>query len=269
MSPHYRAHPPSFLRDQCGVRASTHGWNGLDDEPACGIAAVTRACILALCVFVVACEERGAQPATPSSPSATLGTAATGDAAPQRTAHALRDGDLVFHESTSRQSEMVRALTRSRWTHMGVVFLDPSGPVVLEAVSPVKYTPLRSWIARGRDKRYVVKRLRDVDARLPADTVRKMRGVAAAWLGRPYDLQFRWGDDALYCSELAYKLFERGASVRIGKLQRAREMNLTDERVQRAQSARFGAGQFDPNEIIVTPASMYDDPQLVTVPDAR
>jgi len=72
----------------------------------------------------------------------------------------LRDGDLIFQESTSRQSEMVRALTDSRWTHMGVVFNEPTGPVVFEAVSPVRKTPLPTWIAHGRDRHYVVKRLR-------------------------------------------------------------------------------------------------------------
>src|SRR6187455_195223 len=72
----------------------------------------------------------------------------------------LRDGDLVFQESTSGQSEMVRVLTGSRWTHMGVVFQEPAGPIVLEAVSPVRKTPLERWIDRGRRRHYVVKRLR-------------------------------------------------------------------------------------------------------------
>ena len=66
---------------------------------------------------------------------------------------ALRDGDIIFQESTSRQSEMVGVLTRSEWTHMGVIFVDTSGPTVLEAVSPVRYTKLADWIARGRGGR--------------------------------------------------------------------------------------------------------------------
>ena len=45
---------------------------------------------------------------------------------------------------------MVRALTGSRWTHVGVVVLQPTGAFVFEAASPVKHTPLRDWIDRGR-----------------------------------------------------------------------------------------------------------------------
>jgi hypothetical protein len=191
----------------------------------------------------------------------------TREQAPAESAGAspLQDGDLIFQESTSQQSEMVRALTDSRWTHMGVVFNEPSGPFVLEAVSPVRKTPLQKWIAHGRDGRYVVKRLRDADVRLSGVTVAKMRKLGATWLGRPYDLRFRWDDQTLYCSELAYKLFDRGAGVRLGKLERAADMNLDDERVQQARRKRFANTKFDPTETVVTPDSIFNDDQLVEV----
>ncbi len=177
----------------------------------------------------------------------------------------LQDGDLIFQESTSRQSEMVRALTNSRWTHMGVVFKEAAGPVVFEAVSPVRSTPLAEWIGRGRDRRYVVKRLRDANSRLSSGAISKMRALGATWLGRPYDVRFRWDDQTLYCSELAYKLFDRGAGVRLGKLERAADMNLDDKRVQQALQKRFAGAKFDPNEIVVTPDSIFNDDQLVVV----
>jgi hypothetical protein len=175
----------------------------------------------------------------------------------------LRDGDLIFQESTSSQGEMVRAPTESRWTHMGVVFNEAGGPIVLEAVSPVRKTPLAKWIARGRDGHFVVKRLRDADSRLSPDVAGKMRELAASWLGRPYDLRLRWDDRALYCSELAHKLFDRAAGVRLGKLERAGDMNLDDERVQRALKKRLASATFDPAEIVVTPDSIFNDEQLV------
>jgi hypothetical protein len=160
---------------------------------------------------------------------------------------------------------MVRALTGSRWTHMGVIFNEPAGSVVLEAVSPVRKTPFRDWVRRARDQIYVVKRLRDADARLPAEVVEKMRKLGATWLGRPYDIRFRWDDDALYCSELAYKLFDRAAQVRLGKLERAADMNLNDERVQKALRRRFAGAKFDPTETVVTPDSIFNDQQLLDV----
>jgi hypothetical protein len=178
---------------------------------------------------------------------------------------ALRDGDVVFQESRSQQSAMVRALTRSRWTHMGVVFVEPAGPVVFEAVTPVRRTPLNEWISRGEGRHYVVKRLRDADTRLGPERVAAMRTLGEQWAGRPYDLQFRWSDESLYCSELVHKLFERSVRVRLGKLERARDMNLADPLVQRALATRFAPGKFDPEEPVVTPGSIFEDEQLVGV----
>jgi hypothetical protein len=181
------------------------------------------------------------------------------------TLSALRDGDLIFHESTSRQSEMVRALTKSRWTHVGVVFKEQGETFVFEAVSPVKRTPLQSFAARGRDGHYVIKRLRDAENKLTPERIAKLRQVGSSWLGRPYDLRFRWDDQSLYCSELVYKLFERGAGIRLGELERAEDMNLDDERVQRALRKRFAGAKFDPDETVVTPDSIFNDEQLVEV----
>lgn len=177
----------------------------------------------------------------------------------------LREGDLIFHESRSAQSEMVRALTNSRWTHMGVLFEQRGKLFVFEAVSPVKYTPLAEWTKRGQDGKFVVKRLRDAERRLSPPVLAKMRALGRSWLGRPYDLRFRWDDQSLYCSELAYKLFDRAAGLRLGKLQTAAEMNLDDPRVQQALQKRFAGVKFDPKEVVVTPDAMFNDPELVEV----
>jgi len=200
-------------------------------------------------------EPRGAPAAQPSSSARRLDL------------DELRDGDLVFQQSKAAQSEMVGALTRSKWTHMGVVFVDPSGPVVLEAVSPVRWTRLREWTARGVERRYVVKRLRDAETTLSPAVIAEMRALGKRWQGRPYDLKFRWDDETLYCSELAYKLYERAARLELGRVERARDMNLEDPRVKRAQVTRFKPGEFDPDEPVVTPDSIFRDERLLTVRD--
>ncbi|HEX9603745.1 MAG TPA: peptidase, partial [Myxococcales bacterium] len=54
----------------------------------------------------------------------------------------VREGDLVFHRSRSAQSQAVALATGSAYTHMGVVLVSNGRLVVLEAVQPVKLTPL-------------------------------------------------------------------------------------------------------------------------------
>jgi permuted papain-like amidase YaeF/Yiix C92 family enzyme len=179
----------------------------------------------------------------------------------------IREGDLVFHRSRSAQSHAVALATGSAYTHMGVVLVFDGQPAVFEAVQPVKLTPLPVWIARGEKGRVVVKRLRDAERVLTPSVTQRMRRLASRWLGRPYDLQFRWDDERLYCSELVYKLYERTAGIRIGALQKAKELNLRNGEVQRLLARRFGGTNpsFDPEETVISPQAMFDDPRLVTV----
>ena len=71
-----------------------------------------------------------------------------------------QDGDIVFHESTSRQSPVIKLAQHSKWTHCGIVFHIGEKAYVYEAVEPVKYTPLKDWIARGKNGVYCAKRLK-------------------------------------------------------------------------------------------------------------
>ena len=54
----------------------------------------------------------------------------------------VRDGDLIFQTSLSRQSEAIQKATKSRYSHCGLIFRKGGGFVVYEAVQPVKTTPL-------------------------------------------------------------------------------------------------------------------------------
>lgn len=156
--------------------------------------------------------------------------------------------------------------TGSRLTHMGVVLMDGGQPWVLEAVEPVKLTRLDDWRRRGAAGRLWVKRLRDADAVLTPSTVARLRALGRSWLGRHYDLQFRWDDERLYCSELAHKLYAQAAGVRLGRVQRAGDMALGSPEVRRRLAERFGARAFDPDEPVVTPQAIFEDSRLVAVP---
>jgi hypothetical protein len=214
------------------------------------------------CLFLVAIACTAACDRNAKADRSTA-TPATASAKPKPAPY--RDGDLIFQRSMSPQSEMVGALTRSHWTHMGVIFVEKGGTVVFEAVSPVRRTRFADWVARGKGEHYVVKRLRDADQRLPADVVRELKALGERWTGRPYDSKFRWDDESLYCSEIVHKLFDRVARVQLGRIERARDMNLDDPHVKRALGQRFKPGEFDPNERVVTPESIFRDEQLVTV----
>lgn len=135
--------------------------------------------------------------------------------------YAPQVGDVVFQSLPHGPlSDLIEAVTASELSHCGIVALDRGRWVVVEAVGPVKETPLERWIHRGRGERVWAYRLSqstkaEIDAFIDA---------ARSTLGRPYDVRYRWDDERIYCSELVEKSYERvfgktlGERVRLGDL---------------------------------------------------
>lgn len=173
----------------------------------------------------------------------------------------LADGDLIFQESRSRQSEAVQAATGSRYSHMALIFgTHTTKPYVIEAVSPVRRTPLHTFIARGNEHHFVVMRLRD-GSRLAGAGSRLLLKSAQAFLGRNYDGTFDWSDERIYCSELVWKAYERALGVRIGEPQTFADLDLTGNKARALVRQRLGRMP-DPHALIITPVRMLQAANL-------
>jgi hypothetical protein len=176
----------------------------------------------------------------------------------------LRDGDLIFQTSRSAQSVAVQRATGSRYSHMGIVFIRNGKPFVYEAVDTVQYTPLEDWVARGVGQHFVAKRLRDASSMLNDAGLERLRQAARPFEGKAYDLTFEWSDDRIYCSELAWKIYQRALGVELGKLQKIKEFNLKDPSVRQKMKERYGE-HVPLEEPAISPVSVFDSPRLVTV----
>ena len=176
----------------------------------------------------------------------------------------FQDGDIIFHTSTSSQSQALRLATGSPYTHMGIVFVESDGPVVFEAVGPVKRTPLAEWVARGEGGRFVVKRLSDAQAQLTVDAISRLKEVGDRYVGFPYDSRFEWSDERIYCSELVWKMYKQALGVEIGQLETFRDFNLSDPVVVGKLEERFGV-RIPLDEKVISPASMFGSDRLITV----
>lgn len=176
----------------------------------------------------------------------------------------LQDGDIIFQTSSSAQSEAIQIVTKSRYSHMGMVYQYKGNFHVFEATQPVQSTPLKEWIDRGEKGHFVVKRLRDADTILTPEIKYKMFQIAMGFLGRNYDLTFSWDDQRLYCSEAIWKLYKRGAGVEIGKLQRLGDFDLSHPIVAQKIKERYGT-HVPLDEIVISPQAIYESELLKTV----
>lgn len=172
-----------------------------------------------------------------------------------------RTGDVVFHTSTSAQSQAVQQATRSRWSHVGMVVAEGTGWAVVEAVQPVRVVPLRDWLDRGVDGRYAVYRLKQADAVLTADAQTELATAARAFVGRDYDPFFGWSDDRIYCSELVWKAFERALDVELGTPHPVTDFDLEAPAVVGILAKRFPDG-LPEGEVAVSPQDLADSALL-------
>jgi len=176
----------------------------------------------------------------------------------------LRDGDIIFHTSRSAQSIAIQKATHSKYSHMGIVFIRDGNPYVYEAIKTVQYTSLKKWVARGDGGHYVIKRLRDADRVLTPEAVAKLRQVAAKFQGKPYDPTFEWSDSRIYCSELVWKIYDRGLGLPVGRLQKLSDFDLSDPIVKSKMKERYGKA-IPMDETVISPGEMFSFDGLVVV----
>jgi cell wall-associated NlpC family hydrolase len=200
-------------------------------------------------------------------------------AAPPVDEATLQTGDLVFQTSESAQSGAIREAQRGHpATHVGIVVKDGARVRVLEAVGPVKFTPLADFARRGGGQVAVYR-----DPRLDDATRAAVVAAAMKDLGRPYDPFFTDDDARIYCSELVWRAW-RAAGLDVGRVQTGRALALEGPKVKRLLGERWrahprcgGVKSIDDcaaivaAQDIVTPASLMLDDRLVhvtgTLPD--
>ncbi len=176
----------------------------------------------------------------------------------------LKDGDIIFQTSLSRQSKAIQLATHSEYSHCGLVYKKGNEYFVYEAVEPVKLTPLNKWIARGEDGKFVIKRLINADKILTDSTIYKMKVVEDKFKNKHYDIFFEWSDERIYCSELIWKIYKEATGIEVGKLQKLKEFDLTSEAVKAKMKERYGE-KIPLDEIVISPSSIYNCDLLKTV----
>ena len=175
-----------------------------------------------------------------------------------------QNGDIIFQTSQSGQSKAIQLATKSKYSHVGIIYQNNDKWFVYEAVQPVKLTPLKQWINRGENGHFVVKRLKNSAEILNATTLAKMKKSGEKFKGKNYDIYFEWSDDKLYCSELVWKIYKEATDVEIGKLEELKDFDLSHTLVKQKMKERYG-DNIPLNEKVISPVAMFNSDQLITV----
>ena len=165
---------------------------------------------------------------------------------PAPAASALKEGDIVFQTSTTQQAPLIIAATHSPWSHCGIIIEKTDGLYVLEAISTVSLTPYQQWVERGMGKRVGMKRYTEEPVKI------KYR----KYLGKPYDLAFKFDNGKWYCSELVYDIYKRQLGVEL-----CAPRPVSDYVISGLDKVLTKRG-IDKNQLVVAPSDLYDSQQL-------
>ena len=152
----------------------------------------------------------------------------------------VQPGDILFQDIQSDQSLAIKLATDSKYSHCGMILEHKGQLMVLEAVMPVRYTSIASWINRDDKQRFALLRLKKEYAVLTPEVLAEMSGQATSMLGKSYDIYFNWSDQELYCSELVWKIYQRAMRLELCPLRELRSYNLESKIVRYKLEERYG-----------------------------
>ena len=173
-------------------------------------------------------------------------------------AYEPKEGDLYF-QSLPRNAVVnaIEGASESPYSHCGILVRMDDAWFVLEAIGPVRETPLAKWIKQARDKHYDVFRLeREHTGNIPA-----FIKAARKYMGRPYDIRYRMDDEKIYCSELIFKGYRDATGESLGKLVKFGDLKW----VRHTPVILAIEGSIPLNRTMITPRHLSEAKQLEKV----
>ena len=182
----------------------------------------------------------------------------------------LRDGDILFQDSHSDQSDAIKALTHSPFSHCAIYMHGK----VIESGCRGRRLSLSAWILRD-GSHYKAERLKGYPQGLPAAEIVNLENAADGYAKKPYNGCFYWDPDSeqkpdsIYCSQLVWLAYRDTLDVKLvdaDKFQRFSDFQIEgqtkDKLLARYKDANL---KYDPKVKVLTPQKLFESDKLFIV----
>lgn len=170
-----------------------------------------------------------------------------------------QQGDILFQSiSGSKLTNAIIGITKSDFSHCGIIDNQNGKWVVVEALGKVHITGIDDWIKQGNLNKYAVYRLNQTGKSNISEIMTEVRKM----IGRPYDYSFEITDSSIYCSELIYHAYKKVTGNCLGKTDKLGSLNWKPyEKYIRS----ICAGKLPLERELITPKALSEAPQLELV----
>ena len=167
----------------------------------------------------------------------------------------VREGDVIFQTSQSEQSPLIQIGTRSKISHCGIIVMRGGKPYVLETLRTLVLTPLDKFIVRGEEGKYWIKRSKKENIKIRYSN----------YLGKRYDLAFKFDNGRYYCSELVYDIYKKQLGIELAEPRQVKDyLILFTDRLPKIKRAMKRRG-ISKKQYAIAPVDIFNSGHLESV----
>lgn len=152
------------------------------------------------------------------------------------------EGDIVMQNSSDPEFVEFGKICGSKYNHCGIIFIRPRDHMymVAEVKDSVHLTPLTEWTARGVDHHVALLRLKNSSQILNEKKTERLRKSGHLFRGKKYDDALSWSDDAIYSTELVWKMYHSALNIDICTLGKISDVKMAGTKAEEAAKKRYG-----------------------------
>lgn len=175
----------------------------------------------------------------------------------------FKNGDIILQTDIQGQGKAIQLATKSKYTHVGILFKIDGIWKVYEAVEPVQCITVKEFIDRDDSGHYTVLRVSNSDSMMGNGKLALIKSFLEQQLNKHYDPYFSWSDQTMYCSELVWKSYNK-AGIKLCALRTLKSFDLSSPIVKKIMKERYG-NAIPYNEKVVSPEDIYQSKLLEVV----
>lgn len=173
-----------------------------------------------------------------------------------------RTGDVIFLSNSNAPDKLLNNITKSKFSHLGIVVKEKGKLGVYYAGSTVKKVSIPEFLALSANGKFEV--LRYKDTLMISNANESFVIEAKKLLGFNYDNKYSWMDQEIYNAELVWKIYKRAMNIELCNVKLLSSISVNDS-VSRKKIISLHGDSIPPTIKIVSPNDIYTSEFLIKI----